>query len=52
MMLRQHPVNSDWLFNTQSRVLQADRFILELNEKAILNDLTCPIETNQIFSIL
>ena len=27
----------DWLFNTQSRVLQADWFILEINEKATLN---------------
>ena len=26
---------SDWLFNTQSRVLQVDWFILENNEKAI-----------------
>ena len=37
MMLIQHSVNSDWLFNTQSRVLQADWFILEINEKATLN---------------
>ena len=28
---------SDWMFNTQSRVLQADWLILEKNEKAILN---------------
>ena len=28
---------SDWLFNTQSRVLQADRLMLENNEKATLN---------------
>ena len=28
---------SDWLFNTQSRVLQADWLILENNEKATLN---------------
>ena len=27
---------SDWLFNTQSRVLQADRLILENNGKATL----------------
>ena len=32
-----HSVNADWLFNTQSRVLQADWFILEINEKATLN---------------
>ena len=51
-MLIQHLVNSDWLFGAQSIVLQADRFMLELNEKAILNDLTCPIEINQIFTIL
>ena len=37
MMLIQHSVNSDWLLNTQSRVLQADWFILEINEKATLN---------------
>ena len=37
MMLIQHSVNSDWLFNTQSRVVQLDRFILEINEKATLN---------------
>ena len=37
MMLIQHSVNSDWLFNTQSKVLQADWFILEINEKATLN---------------
>ena len=34
----QYSVNSDWLFNTQSRVLQADWFILEINEKATLNN--------------
>ena len=33
-MLIQLSVNSDWLFNTQSRVLQADWFILEINEMA------------------
>ena len=37
MMFIQHSVNSDWLLNTQSRVLQADWFILEINEKATLN---------------
>ena len=37
MMLIQHSVNSDWLFNTQSKVLQADWSILEINEEAILN---------------
>ena len=36
-MLIQHSVNSDWLFNTQSRVLQTDWFILEINEKATRN---------------
>ena len=30
----QHLVISDWLFNTQSRILQAAWFILEINEKA------------------
>ena len=37
MMLIEHLVNSDWLFNTQSRVLQAYWFILEVNEIATLN---------------
>ena len=29
-------VNSNWLFNTQRRLLQADWFILEINGKATL----------------
>ena len=37
MMFIQHSVNSNWPFNTQSRVLQADWFILQINEKATLN---------------
>ena len=37
MMLVEHSVDSDWLFNTQSRVLQAYWFIMEINEKATLN---------------
>ena len=37
MMLLQHSVNSDWPFNTQSRVLQADWFILEIDDKVSLN---------------
>ena len=37
MMLIQHTVNSDWLFNTPSRVLQADWLMLENNEKPSLN---------------
>ena len=37
MLLTQHSVNYDWLFNIQSRILQADWFILEVNEKATLN---------------
>ena len=28
---------SGWLFNTQSRILQADSSLLEINEKATLN---------------
>ena len=36
MMLKQRSVDSDWLFNTQSKVLQADWLIWEINEKAIL----------------
>ena len=43
MMLIQHSVNSGWLFNTQSRVLQADWFILKINEKATLN-INMPLE--------
>ena len=37
MMLIQHSGNCDWLFKTQSSVLQADWFILVINEKATLN---------------
>ena len=37
MTLLQHSVYSDWLLNTQSRVLQADWFILEINEKVTVN---------------
>ena len=37
MILTQHSANSDWLFNAQLRVLQADWFILQINEKTILN---------------
>ena len=37
MMLIQHSVNSDWLFNTQSRVLQSKWLILEHNAKATVN---------------
>ena len=32
-----HSLNSDLLLTTQSRVMQADWFILEINEKATLN---------------
>ena len=35
MTLIKQTVYSDWLFNTQSRVLQADWFLLENNGKAI-----------------
>ena len=37
MMLIYYPVNSDWLFNSQLRVLSVDWLILENNEKATLN---------------
>ena len=37
MMRIQYSVNSDWLFNTHSRVLQADWVILENNENVTLN---------------
>ena len=33
----QHSVNTDWLFNTKLRVLQADWLVLENNEKATLD---------------
>ena len=38
MLLVQHSINSDWLFNTQSRVMQGDWLMLENNEKATLNN--------------
>ena len=34
MILLQHSVNSDWLFNPRSRVLQTDWFLLEINDRA------------------
>ena len=37
MILIQDSVNSDWLFQTPSRVQQTDWLILENNEKATLN---------------
>ena len=37
MMHIHHSVNSDWLFNTQSRVLRYDWFIVDINEKAVLD---------------
>ena len=37
MMLIQHSVTPDWLFNTPSRVLRGDWLMLENNEKATLN---------------
>ena len=50
-MLIQHSVNSDWLSNTETRVLQADCGMLENKEpneeKATLN-LTCPIDKRHI----
>ena len=36
-MFIKHSVNSDWLFNNQSRVLQSDWSIMEINEKATLH---------------
>ena len=36
MMFLEHLVNFDWLFNTQSRVLQADWFILEIMRRQLL----------------
>ena len=37
MVLTQHSVNSDWLINIQSKVLQAAWITLETNEKATFN---------------
>ena len=37
-------LKSDWLFNTQSRVLQVDWLIFENDENPTLT-LTCPIDT-------
>ena len=37
IMLKQHLVNSDKLFNTQSRVLQDDRLLLKNHERVTLN---------------
>ena len=36
LMVTQHSFTSFWLFNTQSKVLQADRLMLGNNEKATL----------------
>ena len=36
MMLIQNSVNSDWLFNNQSRVLKADWFILETKKATLI----------------
>ena len=33
----QHSVNTDWLFNTKLRVLQADWLVFENDVKATLN---------------
>ena len=46
MVLIQHSVISDWLFNTQPRVLQAEWFILEINEKVTLN-INIPINESE-----
>ena len=37
MVLIQHSVNSDWLFKTQTKALQAACLILENNKKESLN---------------
>ena len=37
MACKQHSFDSDWLFNTQSRVLRTDWLMLKNNEKATLN---------------
>ena len=48
MLIIQHSVNSDWPFNTQSKVLQADWFTMEIIEKATLN-INMPIYKYTIF---
>ena len=35
LLINYTTLNSDWLFNTQSRVLQDDWFMLEINEKEL-----------------
>ena len=35
MMFIEHSVNSDWLFNTQSRLLQADWLILDIMRRQL-----------------
>ena len=47
-MLLQHTVDSDWLFSTQSRVLQADRLILDKMSRQLWM-ITCPIDVSTIF---
>ena len=46
-MLTQHSANSDWLLNTQSRILQTAWFILEIDKTATLN---IKMPYSQIFS--
>ena len=51
MILIQHSDNFDWLFKAQSRVLQADWFILEFDEKATLN-INIPYYRGDVHEIL
>ena len=51
-MLIQHSVNSDWLFNTQLRVLQADWFILEINERQFLTSFSHSVLNPPSFTFL
>ena len=51
MMLIQHSDNFDCLFNAQSRVLQADWFILEFDEKATFN-INIPYYRGDVHEIL
>ena len=50
MMLIPHSVNSEGLFNIQSRVLLADGLILENNEKATFN-INIPYSDGQVTTL-
>ena len=52
MMLILHSVNSDRLFNTRSRVLQADWFILEITGVIEFKEsVTCFVDGKSVWSV-